>query len=150
MQKTSFNEKTTIKIAAEFLKKIKPLKSRAVVIGLEGELGAGKTTFVKGVAMALGIRKNITSPTFLIIRSYNILPGSQKKFNKLFHIDAYRLVALDELLKLGFKEIIRDPRNIVLVEWADKIKKIMPKKTIWIKLSHGKKETERTIKISNG
>lgn len=108
------------KLAEEILKQ-KPEK-KAFVIGLAGELGSGKTTFLQGFAKGLGIKEKILSPTFVII----------KRFNKFYHIDCYRIKKPKELLDLGFKEIISNPKNIIAVEWADKIKKILPQNTLWL------------------
>ena len=102
--------------------KKKRLKETAFVIGLEGELGGGKTTFLQGFAKGLGIKERILSPTFVIL----------KKFKNFYHIDCYRIKKPKELLDLGFKEIISNPKNIIVIEWANKIKNIMPKDTIWI------------------
>ena len=113
-------KKLAEKIVKEILKK--RVKKRAFVIGLEGELGSGKTTFIQGFAKGLGIKEKILSPTFVIM----------KKFNNFYHIDCYRVQRSKELLDLGFKEIISSPQSIVAVEWADKIKGIMPRNTLWI------------------
>ncbi|MCX6760257.1 MAG: tRNA (adenosine(37)-N6)-threonylcarbamoyltransferase complex ATPase subunit type 1 TsaE [Candidatus Nealsonbacteria bacterium] len=99
-------------------------KSRAVVIGLKGDLGGGKTTFAQGFAKGLGIKDKILSPTFVILKRFQI---KSKQFKNFYHIDCYRLKNEKDLLELGFKEIISDPENIVLIEWPEKIKKIMPK-----------------------
>ena len=115
-----------------------------VVIGLMGDLGSGKTTFVQGFARGLGIKRSVTSPTFLIIRRYSLLTTH---YSHLFHIDAYRLKSSRELSVIGFKKIISDSKNIVVIEWADKIKKILPKQMIWIKFRHGKKESERVVEF---
>ena len=96
------------------------------VIALTGDLGSGKTTFVQGFAQGLGIKEKIISPTFILIRQHKI-PNSKKI---LFHIDLYRL---EDFTQLGLEEIINDPNNIVLIEWAEKIKKLLPKKTTYIK-----------------
>lgn len=90
------------------------------VIALTGELGAGKTTFTQGFAEGLGIKDKIISPTFVLIRQHG------KNF---YHIDLYRL---ENFKDLGLEEIISDPNNIVLIEWAEKIKKILPKSTTFI------------------
>ena len=124
------------KFAREILKK-KP-KKKAFVIGLEGTLGAGKTTFIQGLAKGLGIREKILSPTFVIM----------KKFDNFYHFDCYRSQKPKELLDLGFKEIISNPKNIIAIEWADKIKKVMPKKTIWVKFEFVDEKT-RKITIEN-
>ena len=120
------NEQETKKVARLLAEEIvnKPLKIRgAVAIGLEGELGSGKTRFVQGFAKGLGIHQRLTSPTFVLM----------KKYKNLYHIDCYRLNKPKELLDLDFKEIISDPKNIVLIEWAEKVRSILPKDIIWIK-----------------
>ena len=122
--------------------------ARAIVVALQGDLGAGKTTFTQGFARGLGLKRRMASPTFIIMRRFAI-PRSAKnptpKFKNIYHIDAYRLKKLDSLEVLGLKEILPDPKNILLIEWPEKIKKILPKETVWIKFRHGKKENERVI-----
>jgi tRNA threonylcarbamoyladenosine biosynthesis protein TsaE len=124
------SEKETQKLAqilaSEILKtkKVYPERSRgAVVIGLEGNLGAGKTTFIQAFAKGIGIKKRLTSPTFVLM----------KKYNNLYHLDCYRIKDSQDVLALDFKEIISEPKNIVLIEWAEKVKRILPKNKIWIK-----------------
>lgn len=135
----------TQKIASDLAKKIISTKSLsgAYIIGLEGELGAGKTTFVKGFAKALGIKEKITSPTFVIMKRYELRDMGYKF---LYHIDAYRLKNEKELIKLDIKEIFSDSQNIVLIEWADRVKKILPKGYISIHMDHVS-ERERKINI---
>lgn len=146
----------TKKIAAELAHKIlnaKPHTLNACVVALSGDLGAGKTTFAQGFANGLGIKHRIVSPTFLIFRRYSITAspkgsrGNIAHRKHLYHIDLYRIHSSKELSSLGFKSILYSPSNIVLIEWADKIKKILPKNTIWLKFEHGKKENERIIEI---
>ncbi len=136
----------TKKFGRELAKKI--LKSgqgkKAIVVALSGELGAGKTTFTQGFAAGLGIKGRIQSPTFILMRNTKLPQLSNSKFVNFIHIDAYRADSKD-FLKLGFKEITTDSKNIILVEWADRLKKIIPKSAMWLKLSHGKKENERLI-----
>lgn len=117
-------------------------RSHALVIAFVGELGSGKTTFIQGLAKRLGIREKITSPTFVIFKKFKIpirvnlnSRSHLCRFVYFYHIDCYRLKA-DDLLKLGLKDIIFAPQNIVVIEWAEKIKKILPKDTLWIKLKH--------------
>ncbi|MDP3998291.1 MAG: tRNA (adenosine(37)-N6)-threonylcarbamoyltransferase complex ATPase subunit type 1 TsaE [bacterium] len=93
------------------------------VLALYGQLGSGKTTFVQGLAHGLGIKKRILSPTFTLIRQYAI--GHK---HALHHIDLYRLEKAEEAEGLGLEEIIADKNAIVVIEWADKIKKILPTK----------------------
>lgn len=137
----------TKKLAKLLVKEVFHLKSGrgASVIALVGALGSGKTTFIQGFCKGAGIKKRITSPTFVITKNYKL---KTKNFNKIYHIDCYRIQKPNELLKLDFKEIIANPQNIVLIEWAEKIKKILPKNTIWIKFKHGEKENERKIEIN--
>lgn len=100
---------------------------KASILGLVGDLGGGKTTFLQGFAKGLGIKEKITSPTFVILKKFQI-----SKLKTFYHIDCYRIKKPEELLDLNFKKIISSPPNIIAIEWADKIRKIMPKETIWI------------------
>lgn len=117
----------------------------AVIIGLSGELGAGKTAFAREFIKAAGVKERVVSPTFPIIRSFE-LKGGRKRFKKIYHIDAYRVETAD-LLKLGLKEIIGNWQNIALIEWADKIKSALPRNAIWIKIRHGKKINQRFFNV---
>ena len=95
----------------------------AAVVGLYGELGAGKTAFVKAVAKAFGIRDVVASPTFVIEKIYKL---DQELFKHLIHIDAYRLESPAELETLGWHDIVSDPKNIIFIEWADKVETLLP------------------------
>lgn len=106
--------------------------SAATVIALYGELGSGKTVFVKGLATALGIPHRILSPTFLISREY---PLTEMNFNKLYHFDLYRLENVTKLENLGFSEILADPNNLVVIEWAERMGNFLPKERIDIYLT---------------
>lgn len=92
---------------------------RAHVVGLSGELGAGKTTFVQHVAKALGVEEQIISPTFVIAQRYQT---AHPVFTSLVHIDAYRL-SDDAKDTIGFVEYLGDPHNLVLVEWPENLPK---------------------------
>jgi tRNA threonylcarbamoyladenosine biosynthesis protein TsaE len=129
---TTNSEAATIALGKKYAVNLNP----GDVLGLVGELGAGKTQFAKGLAKGLGIKDNITSPTFVLL----------KKYKNLVHIDCYRLSDPTELEELGFQEFI-DNGNIVVVEWADKIKSIMPSETKWVKFKVGSKENERVITL---
>lgn len=109
--------------AEDFILAICPSKESATVVGLCGELGAGKTTFVQAAAHALGIRVPITSPTFLIWKRYAL---RDSRFGNLIHADAYRLKSGGELKKLGFAELLADPANLIFVEWAEQVAEILP------------------------
>jgi tRNA threonylcarbamoyladenosine biosynthesis protein TsaE len=114
------------------------------IIGLIGELGSGKTAFVKGVGQYFKI-KNITSPTFIVMKVYKII--NNKKYTNLVHVDCYRFEDYESLIDIGIEDYINDKKSLVLIEWADKIKGSLPKETKYIKLKLGKKENERIIKI---
>ncbi|MEX0932407.1 MAG: tRNA (adenosine(37)-N6)-threonylcarbamoyltransferase complex ATPase subunit type 1 TsaE [Parcubacteria group bacterium] len=96
---------------------------RAVVVALKGDLGAGKTSFSQAVGQILGVKENMHSPTFVIQKVYKI---DWKGFTKLIHIDAYRLEKESELLHLGWEEIIKEPENLVLIEWPENVSGIVP------------------------
>ena len=87
------------------------------VIALFGNLGAGKTTFTAGFAQALGIKNRLISPTFILMREYP-LPNKEAK---LYHLDLYRIESPEQIEDLGLKEIFENPKNIVLIEWAEKL-----------------------------
>lgn len=143
------SEKETQKSAADLAQKLVKKKiNKALIVALEGELGSGKTTFIKGFSKALGVKEKILSPTFVLIHRHEVKVKNQKAKGKtLYHIDAYRLKSGKDLLKLGVKEIFANPENIVLIEWADRVKKVMPRKSIWIHFDHLKQNKRRiTIK----
>jgi len=95
------------------------------IIGLVGELGAGKTTFTQFLAEALGVAKDIKSPTFIIFREYGTGPdASAHGILKLVHADAYRIEDEDELWSIGFDDIITEPDTVTVIEWADKLPSI--------------------------
>ncbi len=108
------------------------------IVALYGDLGAGKTVFVKGIARGLGIKKRILSPTFIFMRSYPLEGGKQ-----FYHIDLYRGQSLEDFEALGLEELF-SKNNIVVLEWAEKIAKMLPQKRIDINI---KKENEKARRI---
>lgn len=118
---------------------------RGTILALSGNLGSGKTVFVRGLARAFGIRQRITSPTFVIAKVYQI-PHAKKYF---YHFDLYRIRHLRELAELGLTEVLSNRRNLVAIEWPEKVKKILPPHTIFIDLSLTKFRGQRKIKISS-
>ena len=116
----------TQKIADDFIKNISPKSDSAFVVGLSGNLGAGKTAFTKCIAKGLGVEETVTSPTFVIEKIYEL---ENQKFSHLIHIDAYRLESGEELLNLGWQRIISDPKNLILIEWPEKVSSVMPEHT---------------------
>ena len=127
-------------LAREILK-TKP-KKIAQILGLEGGLGGGKTTFLQGFARGLGIKEKILSPTFVILKKFEI---GKVKSQYFYHVDCYRIKKPREILDLGFKEIIFNPKNIVAVEWAERIRKIMPKDIIWISFEFANKNQRKIV-----
>lgn len=121
----SNSESKTKNIAANLVKQI-----QNGVIALNGELGAGKTTFVQGFAKGLGIEEKIISPTFVLIRQHKI-PSTD---STLYHIDLYRLEETGAYKNLGIEELINDNNNLVIIEWADKIKDYLPNDTLKISI----------------
>lgn len=119
--------------SAEETKQIAKTLAKSIdhgVVALTGDLGAGKTTFTQGFAEGLGVNDKIISPTFILIRQHPI-PKTKKV---LYHIDLYRLENEGDIKDLGIQEIIETKENIVLIEWADKIRNLLPTDTIWVTL----------------
>ncbi len=134
----------TKKIAQDFLDKIlKKENKNAIVVGLLGDLGVGKTHFTQAVGKILGIKRKINSPTFVIMKRYIL---KHKYFKNLLHLDAYRLKNEKELLHLGWEDLIKDPKNLIFIEWPERVKKAMPKKHHQINIAHTK-EGHRKLKI---
>jgi tRNA threonylcarbamoyladenosine biosynthesis protein TsaE len=109
----------------------------APVIALEGELGAGKTTFVQGFTKSLGVGEAVKSPTFLLMKEYKLPERS------LFHIDCYRVRDAQELIPLEIMDILNNPKNIVLIEWSERIAEILPSDRITVHLDHVDEHTRR-------
>lgn len=122
---------------------LKTLRKKALVLGLIGDLGGGKTTLLQGFAKGLGIKENILSPSFIIMKKFKV---KSLRFKVFYHIDCYRVSKPKEILNLGFKEIISDFKNIVAIEWADRIKKLLPKDTLILKFEFVN-QNKRTITI---
>lgn len=138
MKKISKSKAETKKIAKMFLAKIlkKGIRGQdALVVGLKGDLGTGKTIFTQAVAKYLGIKNKIRSPTFVVIKKY---PIKLKKYKFLFHIDAYRLKNEKELLHLGWKEIINNKEHLVFIEWPENVTKVVPSNAKFVHISHTK------------
>ncbi len=117
----------------------------ALVLALTGDLGGGKTTFTQGFARGLGVKGKVLSPTFVLMKSFQLPAAS---FQRLVHIDAYRLEYPRELQALGWRDIVKDKSAIVLVEWADRVKRLIPKDAIHISFEFVD-ETTRRIKIGS-
>ena len=110
-----------------FGRKLAATLNSGAIVALAGDLGAGKTQLVKGIASGLGVAQEVTSPTFTLIHEY---PGG--KF-PLYHIDLYRLDSPDEVLKIGLDEYL-DSRGVTVIEWADKFAGLIPAEARWVRL----------------
>jgi len=117
------------------------------ILALYGELGSGKTTFLQGLAKGLGIKERILSPTFIMMRQYPLAINHQPSIMNFYHIDLYRIENEKDIEGLGLEEIWSDPKNIIAIEWAEKIKKVLPKKRIDIFFEYVEGE-ERRIMIN--
>lgn len=100
-------------------------KRKTLTVGLVGKLGSGKTTFTQGFAQGLGIKKRVISPTYILIREYEL----KGRFKSFYHIDLYRLEeeVSKEAGQMGIFDLWEREGNIVLIEWAEKISNIIPK-----------------------
>jgi tRNA threonylcarbamoyladenosine biosynthesis protein TsaE len=123
---TNSSEETQ-NIAEEFVRHLQP----GDVICLYGDLGAGKTTFVQGLAKAFGLEKRIISPTFVIIRSYQMIKSS------FYHVDLYRLREEEDIEGTGLLEILNKKDSIVAIEWSEKMGSLLPKNRWEVRLEHG-------------
>lgn len=121
------NIKETNKCAIELAREVSARsgKSGATVVALKGDLGSGKTAFTKALAKGLGVSESVLSPTFVIEKIYKLPAG--KNFNHLIHIDAYRLESANELRSIGWDEILSDAKNLIVIEWPEKVKGLIPK-----------------------
>jgi tRNA threonylcarbamoyladenosine biosynthesis protein TsaE len=131
------NFKETQKLGEELAKEIK----NGTVVALYGDLGSGKTTFTQGFAKGFGIKKRLISPTFIIMRTYQVtINNKQKAINKeqkpkiqeqrpktFYHVDLYRIQTEDDIRGIGLDEIIKNDKDIVVIEWAEKLGKLLPK-----------------------
>jgi len=129
-------------LAREFLR---TSTKKALVLGLIGDLGGGKTTFLQGFAQGLGIKERVLSPSFVIMKRFEMT--NKKNFVNFYHFDCYRIESAEEILNLDFREIISDSQNVITIEWADRISKILPKDTLILKFEFVDQKTRKiTIK----
>lgn len=116
------------------------------IIGLIGDLGAGKTTFSQFLAQALGVQTQINSPTFVIMKIY---PAKSGNIKSVCHIDAYRLNSPSDLADLGVFDYLGQPDTVSLVEWADKCCSILPAHTTYLEIKIQEQENSRQLTISD-
>jgi tRNA threonylcarbamoyladenosine biosynthesis protein TsaE len=105
----------------------------ALVFALTGDLGSGKTVFSKGFAKGLGVKHTITSPTFVLAKRYYL---TRSPFKNFWHVDCYRFEKPSELKDIDFKKIMSESTNVLVIEWADRIPKALPKKIVKIRFEH--------------
>ena len=135
------SEKETFALA----KKIGSRAKGGEVYALWGNLGAGKTVFARGFAAGLGITRNINSPTFVLMKVYPV--KKHKTIKEFCHIDAYRLANARDLQAIGASDYLKNKNSVCLVEWPERIKKILSPKAIAIKIKH-LKEDSREIEFN--
>lgn len=123
--------------------------SGGTVLALHGDLGSGKTTFVQGLAKGLGIKGQIISPTFIIVRTYKLDKARLNDLNHFYHIDLYRIEHENGLVGLGIEEIIHDPKNIVAIEWAERMGSLLPEKRIDIRFEYVDEGKRRIIIVQD-
>ncbi|RZP21613.1 tRNA (adenosine(37)-N6)-threonylcarbamoyltransferase complex ATPase subunit type 1 TsaE [bacterium] len=129
----------TQKFAFEFSKNIE----MGSIISLNGDLGAGKTTFAQGFARGMGIKQHVGSPTFKLVSEYH---GENMK---LFHVDCYRLSGINDFLNMGGENLLLSESGVCLFEWASIIEGVLPINTIIIDFIRFKDNSnKRLIKIS--
>lgn len=140
---TSHSEEETKKIAAELALSLPD----GTIIALQGDLGAGKTTFTKGLAEGLGIKETLSSPTFTLMNVYQI-PQPVRDIRTLVHIDTYRLEREQELLDIGAEDYLGRPGTISVIEWADKIPTILARYKFLTVNIDSTNPKQRTLTIS--
>jgi len=146
MMYVSYGPKETQKFAKEqALKLTSEGQGQPIVVALEGELGAGKTTFIQAFAEALGIEEHLKSPTFVLMKHYSVRKISG--YQTLYHLDCYRLNDASDLAPLDVKNIIGQAGVIILIEWAERVADILPRNHWVIHIDHIA-EQERNISIT--
>ncbi|MBU1118316.1 tRNA (adenosine(37)-N6)-threonylcarbamoyltransferase complex ATPase subunit type 1 TsaE [Patescibacteria group bacterium] len=125
----SKDEHDTRRVGAELASMISP----KTVVALSGDLGYGKTEFVKGFAKYLGVNEPVSSPTFVLYKEYSVSKGDSRR---LYHFDLYRLASPEDLTSLGFEEIIDDNEGVSIIEWAEKIPELIPKGSVQVHFSY--------------
>jgi len=141
--------KNTAKLIFQRLQNL--LNSRCLIFALQGELGAGKTQFAKGLGEALGIKENITSPTFIFLKEYKFRTFEHLNIRTFFHIDTWRMQSEKDLLALGFNKMLK-PGNVIAIEWLQKVRPVLEKVAkkknvclVWVTIEI-LSETKRRIK----
>ena len=132
-------------VVAALLKKAEAVTNRAAIVTLTGDLGAGKTTLTQQLARSLKITEPVVSPTFGIMKSYEIF--NHPYFDQLVHIDAYRIEEMSEVGPLRFEEQFQLPRTLICIEWPERIAEVLPVEKILVTIEIQAKE-ERMVSLS--
>lgn len=131
---------SSLKETEEFGIKLGKLLKSGDIVCLNGDLGAGKTTMTKSIGLGLGVDEYITSPTFTLINMY-------RGRTVVYHFDVYRLVEVEELYDIGFDEYFYGD-GVCIIEWAEKIEKLLPEERLDIYIEKGNNPDERILHIS--
>lgn len=143
METTTLRSQNDVTALADAILEILSQKDTATVIALHGELGAGKTTFVKALGERLGVAEPITSPTFVLMKYYDIRDHAH--FKRLVHIDAYRLEDAGEAKPLRLQELMDDPQNLICIEWAERVADILEEDRLEVTFTHGNEANVREV-----
>lgn len=138
MRMKTSSPKQTYALGEALANKIK----KGIVLCLEGDLGAGKTLFVQGIAAGLHVQEEVTSPTFAIMNQYH---GDCA----IRHFDLYRLESAEELEDIGFDECVGAQDDVVVIEWPDKFPEAMPKERLWIQIVRGAAQEDRIFTFAH-
>jgi tRNA threonylcarbamoyladenosine biosynthesis protein TsaE len=128
-----YTQESVGEVATVLLTTHTPEPHTATIIGLSGDLGAGKTTLVQTIANALGVVETVTSPTFVVAKWYET---NVETWKTLVHIDAYRIEDESELIAIGWEDIITSPETLVVIEWPEHIEQSLPPQTSRYMISH--------------
>lgn len=142
MEHLIHNEEELRAYATAFAVGLRPHTRDATVVTLSGELGVGKTTFAQAVARTLGVEETVASPTFVLEKVYSL---SGQPFERLVHIDAYRLKGPQELAALNWQKRTEDPANLILLEWPERVADIVPHDAI--RISFEIRGEERILRV---
>lgn len=128
----------TWELAKRFAAELKP----GDVVCLEGDLGAGKTTFTQGVAAALGVKGRVTSPTFCLVQEHRAERGANGEVPLLVHMDLYRLHGEDDVIAIGWEDYLAEGA-VLIVEWPERAGSLIPAEAKRVRFSHLEEDSER-------
>lgn len=140
MEYTIQNTKEMKNVVRETLAALPRDAREASILTLSGDLGAGKTTFTQALAGVLGVKGRVTSPTFGIMRSYDT---ADETFTTLIHIDAYRLEGNKDMEALGWENLITNPKNLIVIEWPERIADVIPESATHLLFEHIDEHTRK-------